>query len=147
MGSNKKHIKNLKAYIASAEQRAKYSIERFDILIISLSSGGIALGVSLFEKFLPYDHSYIFYGICFFSLALVINLSSQVTGFFANRYDIKYCLEEIKELEKKKFKTNYKIFDCLKKVFNFLTKLLNTTSVLSLIIAIVYITVFFKNLK
>lgn len=43
MKKNNNHIANLNEYLISAATRAKYSIERFDILIILLSSGGIAL--------------------------------------------------------------------------------------------------------
>ncbi len=51
MKKNNNHIANLNEYLISAATRAKYSIERFDILIILLSSGGIALVASFFDKF------------------------------------------------------------------------------------------------
>ena len=45
------YIAELKEYKKTAETRLKYSIERFDILIISLSSGGLVLGMNLFSNF------------------------------------------------------------------------------------------------
>ena len=147
MGKKKEHIGNLKEYIKSSESRAKYSIERFDILIISLSSGGIALTVGFFEKFKDTDKSNVYYGCLFFSIALIVNLLSQVTGYYANRNDIKYSNEEIRELEGKSFNKNYKKYDCYKVIFDFLTISFNGISLLSLIIGIVFILIFIKNLK
>ena len=103
MGKNKEHIINLNEYLITAATRAKYSIERFDILIISLSSGGIALVTAFFDKFKGIDKSDIYNGSLFFSIAIIINLLSQVTGYFANYNDIKYCNEEIRELEGKNY--------------------------------------------
>lgn len=147
MEKDKKHIANLKEYIISAESKARYSIERFDILIISLSSGGIALTVGFFEKFKGLDKSNIYYGCLFFSIAVIVNLLSQVTGYYANRNDIKFSNEEIRELEGKSFKKNYKKYDCYKEIFDFLTISFNGMSLLSLIIGIVFILIFIKNLK
>ena len=98
---DKKHIKVLKQYLVSANDRAKYSIERFDILIITLSSGGIVLSMSFFENYKNIDKTMVYNGCLCFAFALIINLVSQVTGYFANRYDIKYVREEIRELENK----------------------------------------------
>jgi hypothetical protein len=147
MTKDEKHIEALKKYIQEAEQRAKYSIERFDILIISLSSGGIALSVGLFDKFKNEELSTVFYGILFFTIALILNLNSQITGYYANRNDIKFCHEEINELEEKKHKSDYQKYDCYKNVFNFFTKVLNTVSFMALVVALIFIILFFKNIK
>ena len=111
MKKDEKHIEDLKEYIKSAESRANYSIERFDILIISLSSGGIALSVRFFDKFESIDKNNVFYGCLFFAISLIINLLSQVTGYYANRNDIKYSNEEIRELDNKKFINTITSFD------------------------------------
>ena len=147
MKKDEKHIEDLKEYIKSAESRAKYSIERFDILIISLSSGGIALSVSFFDKFESIDKNNVFYGCLFFAISLIINLLSQVTGYYANRNDIKYSNEEIRELDNKKFKKNYHKYDSYKKIFDFLTTLFNGISLVFLIFVIIFILLFIKNLN
>jgi len=147
MKKDKKHIEYLKEYIKSAESRAKYSIERFDILIISLSSGGIALSVGFYDKFESVNKNSVFYGCLFFAISLIINLLSQVTGYYANRNDIKYSKEEIRELEKKQFKKDYQKYDCYKRIFDFLTNLFNGFSLLGLIVGIVFILSFIKNLN
>lgn len=101
MGKKKKqHINNLNEYIKTAESRAKYSLERFDILIITLSSGGIALSMSFFENFKEINKTQVYIGCVFFAIAVIINLLSQITGYYANRFDIMYSIQEVRELKK-----------------------------------------------
>ncbi len=142
---DKKYLKELKAYTIKAETREKYSIERFDILIISLSSGGIALCMSFFENFKEIDKLQVYNACIYFAVALVINLISQLTGYYANKYDIKYIKEEIRELEKKDFKSNYKIYDCYQNIFDKLTKLFNMISLLCFIIGIIFLIIFINQ--
>lgn len=142
---DKKYLKELKAYTIKAETREKYSIERFDILIISLSSGGIALCMSFFENFKEIDKLHVYNACIYFAVALVINLISQLTGYYANKYDIKYIKEEIRELEKKDFKSNYKIYDCYQNIFDKLTKLFNMISLLCFIIGIIFLIIFINQ--
>jgi hypothetical protein len=84
--------------------------------------------VNFFEKFNGINKSNVFIACIFFSIALVINLLSQITGFYANNFDIKYTIEEIREIEKKDFNVNYCKYDCYKKIFNFLTNVFNLVS-------------------
>jgi hypothetical protein len=129
---DKVYKKKLEVYIERAKIREKYALERFDILIISLSSGGIALSAAFFEKFNATNKSNVFEACIFFSIALVVNLLSQITGYYANNFDIKYTVEEIREIEKKDFNLNYKIYDCYKTIFNVITNVFNLVSLLGL---------------
>ena len=144
---DKKHIKALKQYLVTANDRAKYSIQRFDILIITLSSGGIVLAMSFFENYKNIDKTLVYNGCLCFAFALIINLVSQATGYFANRFDIKYVREEIRELEKKSFFETYTKYDGFKKIFNFMTRFFNTSSLISFVIGMIFIMLFVKNLK
>ena len=119
---DREYISDLKEYLSKAENRVKYSLERFDILIISLSSGGLILALNLYKNFqeLFVDKVFVKLSWLFFSIALIINLSSQVTGYLANKYDIKGTQNEIYEIEKKKIIGNQKHIDKCQKVFNFL---------------------------
>lgn len=148
MGKKKKqHINNLNEYIKTAESRAKYSLERFDILIITLSSGGIALSMSFFENFKEINKTQVYIGCIFFAIAVIINLLSQITGYYANRFDIMYSIQEVRELEKKEFESDYKKYDCYKKFFDFITTLFNICSLLSFMIGITFIILFITKLK
>lgn len=145
---DREYISDLKEYLSKAENRVKYSLERFDILIISLSSGGLILALNLYKNFqeLFVDKVFVKLSWLFFSIALIINLSSQVTGYLANKYDIKGTQNEIYEIEKKKIIGNQKHIDKCQKVFNFLTKFFNVTSFLSLTTGIILL-VLFINFK
>jgi len=143
---DKKYIDSLKEYIVSAEGRVKYSLERFDILIISLSSGGLALSTSLYENFKNVDKTLINIGWIFFSSALIINLLSQITGYKANKLDIKCTYIVIDEVKGKQIEGSHKKLDCLKMVFNFLTTAFNILSFLCLSVGIILI-IFFINEK
>lgn len=143
---DKEYIDSLKNYITEAEGRAKYSIERFDILIISLSSGGLALSLGLYEQFAKLDKTLINVAWIFFSSALVINLLSQVTGYMANKIDIKCTKTVIEEVKGKVPEDDHKKLDNIKKVYNVLTKWFNILSFLSLSTAIILL-ILFINLK
>ncbi|MBE7646042.1 hypothetical protein [Tenacibaculum finnmarkense] len=145
---NKEHISNLKEYVSKAEERVKYSLERFDILIISLSSGGLILALNLFKNFqnICIDKKFLKLSWLFFSLALIINLSSQVTGYLANKYDIKGAKNDIYELEKKELVGNQKWIDKYQNLSDFLTKWFNILSFVTLIIGIILL-ILFINLK
>jgi hypothetical protein len=144
---DKEYKKKLEVYIDKAKLREKYALERYDILIISLSSGGIALSVTFFEKFNGTDKSTVFVASILFSIALVVNLLSQITGYYANNFDIKYTVEEIREIEKKDFYLDYKKYDCYKSIFNVLTNVFNLVSLLGLITGLIFLILFIKQIK
>jgi hypothetical protein len=145
---DKIHLSNLKGYLLKAEERVKYSLERFDILIISLSSGGLVLALNLFKNFQDnsINKDLLSLSWLFFSMALIINLLSQVTGYLANKYDIKGTRNEIYELEKKPISRNSKWLERYQNTSDFLTKWLNILSFLSLATGIILL-ILFINLK
>ena len=145
---DKEHISDLKEYLTKAEERVKYSLERFDILIISLSSGGLILALNLFKNFQDprVDKSFIKVSWLFFSLALIINLSSQVTGYLANKYDIKGTKNDINKIEGKKNVENQKLIDIYQNISDFLTKWFNIISFIALTIGIILL-ILFINFK
>ena len=142
---DKKYIIALKEYITTAESRVKYSLERFDILIISLSSGGLALSSSLYEHFTDGNKNFLNIAWIFFSSALIINLLSQITGYHANKLDIKCTNILIDEVKGKQEEGAHKKLDCIKSICNFLTSMLNGLSFVCLTTAIVLVILF--NLK
>ena len=141
---DKELIADLKEYVTIAEERVKYSLERFDILIISLSSGGLVLALNLFKNYqnICVDKYFLKLSWLFFSLALIINLLSQVTGYLANKYDIKGAKNDILKLKKKDELQNIKWIDCYRNISDFLTKWLNILSFLSLTIGIILLVIF-----
>lgn len=142
---DKIYITALKEYLEKAETRLKYSLERFDILIISLSSGGLVLGATLFERFPDAEKNLINLSWIFFSSALIINLLSQVTGYLANKYDIKCTNNIINEIKGECMEGNQKKIEFIQNIFNFLTKWLNIFSFIFLSTGIILLTIFINT--
>lgn len=139
---DKKFIKKLEAYNVEAKGRVKYALDRFDILIISLSSGGLALSLGIYEKFPLIEKSLINFGWLFFSSALISNLLSQITGYKANKIDIECTKTLIDEVKGTQPENEHIKLDCLKKIFNYLTSGLNTLSFICLTTAIILLIIF-----
>lgn len=142
---DEKYILELKEYKKSAELRLKYSIERFDILIISLSSGGLVLGINLYSNFKSAEKDLINYAWVSFSIALILNLTSQISGYFANKYDIKCTNNLIDETERDQKNINVEINETMKTIFNYITYVLNFTSFVCLITGIIQLSMFINN--
>lgn len=152
-----KYILELKEYILSAESRIKYSLERFDLLIISLSSGGLLLVTNLYTNFPEANKIIINFAWLFFSVALIVNLLSQITGYYSNKYDLKYCKNEIKITVNKKTETEILkneqlllVQDKLEKIhitYTQVTKWLNIISFGSLSLGIIMLIIFVNFLN
>lgn len=137
-----KYILDLEEYLKAAEARKKYSLERFDILIISLSSGGLVMTLSIYSKFENVTLYSIPIAWIGFSLALIANLTSQCTGFFANKFDID-CTKIIIENERKGISNCAQIpFDIKCKRYTGITSFLNGVAFFSLIAAILSLIIF-----
>ena len=137
-----KFIEKLEGHIKSAEEKKKYSLERFDVLIISLSSGGLAMTLSIFNEYKDLPIYSIKTSWIFFSLGLIINLTSQGTGFFANKFDID-CTRKIIEEEKGNIgEGTHKKLDIKSKSCTKWTGILNVASFISLILAILSVVIF-----
>jgi hypothetical protein len=154
---DQKYIEELKEYVVTAESRIKYSLERFDILIISLSSGGLLLVMNLYTNFPCSNKTPINMSWFFFSIALIINLLSQITGYLANKYDLRFTKNEIKFTENKRNKNkkkhneeneiNQEKTDLIHKRYNKATKWLNILSFISLTIGIIMLIIFVNYLN
>jgi hypothetical protein len=149
------YIKKLENWIEEREKVLDYSIEQYDKLIITLSSGGLVLTVGFVRdivKITPCtDTTNLQISWCLFTAALIISLLSHITSYLANKYEIDYTNEEINCLKKKEeFKIkgfNIKKISFLKKFFNSGTIILNVLSSVSLAIGIILFVIFInKNL-
>ena len=147
---DKEYLKKLESLIEKANANLKYSIDRFDILIISISSGGLVFSMSfvkdlLLEKknidFLQLKISWIL-----FSTAIIINLLSQISAYYANKYDIKVTRNIINEEIGKPIFGNQCKLELLQNVMNNITVIFNAISLLSLIAAILFL-VFFMSIN
>lgn len=97
------YIAKLEKWIEERKKDWDYSLEQFDKLIITLSSGGLILTIGFVRdivKITEETDTTLLKGCWYLlTIALVLNLLSQVTSFFSNRLEIRYTLREIKSLK------------------------------------------------
>lgn len=146
---NERYIQKLEAHIEKTDANLKYSIDRFDILIISISSGGLVFSMGyvkdILSKNIHNDYTLLKVAWIFFGTSIIINLLSQVTSYYANKYEISISKNLIRQERDKPMTGNQSEFECKKRIFDFLTNSFNLTSLLLLISAIIILIVFVYN--
>jgi len=91
-------------HLNNTRERANYSIRRMDLLLISICGAGIYI---IFEtlkeiknKTLIVDNSQLLkYAGLIFLIAIISNFISQLTGYYANRYEEEFTNFELKRIE------------------------------------------------
>jgi len=149
---NTRYIKNLELHKENTRSNLKYSLDRFDILIITLSSGGLIFSMGFVRDIITPDIEINFLLLkiawIFFGASIISNLISQVTGYFANKLEIRITRNLIRQERNKPINENHKMVEKNKKSANNLTYLLNATSLALLIGAIILLIIFMSiNLK
>jgi hypothetical protein len=142
-----RRLKKLEEHVTNAKKASTYSSDRFDILLISLSSTALVLSIGFVNR--PEIH---FFEKCLlktswllFVITLISNLLSQVTGYYANYLDIKVTKNEIREERGKGIKGDQSQFQKRCTNLNRATLGLNMTSLLSLIIGVITLVIFFEK--
>lgn len=135
---NKRYINKLERFIEKSEETSKYSIERFDLLLISLSTTALVLSIGFVKDLIPnfkeIDTSCLKLSWLLLSLSLMLNLISQVTGYFANECSISVTKNIIKFERGKKESENQKTFIWWETFLSNTTMILNGICLFSFII-------------
>lgn len=147
--TDKDYIERLKNYAETTKKSIDYSLERFDILIITLSSSGLLLSIG-FVKDIIKDFSKVNPILLkttwlLFALALITNLVSQVTGYYANKIDLKITEDIICTEKGKDSKIKMKQMELMQSIFDSCTMILNGGSLISLISGIVTLILFISK--
>lgn len=141
-----RYIQNLETHIEKTESNLKYSLDRFDILIISISSGGLVFSMGyvkdILSKSMQDDFSLLKISWVFFGTSIILNLLSQVTSYYANKNEILISRNIIRQERNKPMAGSQSKLECAKRMFNFLTNSFNFLSLLLLISAIIVLIVF-----
>jgi len=147
--NDERYIKKLEEHISYTQKAVDYSLERFDILIISLSTSGLILSIGfvkdIIKDFENINPILLKISWLLFALSLIVNLLSQVTGYLANKYEIKISKNLVRIERNKVVYDNVSKLECYKRIFDFKTNFLNILSLLSLITAIILIIIFISN--
>ena len=147
--ANEKHIERLIKYAETTQKAIEYSVERFDILIISLSSSGMVLSIGFVKDIIPEFSQVnpILLKITWllFALSLITNLLSQVSGYYANSLDLKITNDIIRTKKGKESRMNQEKMDKRMAFINSLTMVLNGASLFCLLTGIVTMIVFISK--
>ena len=127
-----------------------YAIGRIDLLIISISGGGLYIVFETFkfvkEQKLCVSLDLLKWGAIFFTAAIIVNFISQVVGFYANKFEAVYANKKIKketgeEVDDLTFATIDVKIDFLNQSLN----ISNGVSVISMFVGIILIAIFYLN--
>lgn len=147
--ADKDLVRSLQKYTETTQKNMQYALERFDVLIISLSSSGMVLSIGFVKDIIPEFSQVnpILLKITWllFALSLIMNLFSQVSGYYANRIDLRVTNDIIRTKQGKESRLNQQQMDKRMKILNSVTILLNTGSLLCLIMGIVTLIVFISK--
>ncbi|MFN5555404.1 MAG: hypothetical protein ACK57K_02260 [Chryseotalea sp.] len=125
-----------------------YAIGRIDLLIISISGGGLFVMFETFkfvrEQKLEMDLSLLKCGAIFFAAAIIVNFISQVFGFYANKYEAEFANNNIKkEIGKEVDDLVFAKLDVKIDFLNPALNIANSTSVLAMFVGIILLAVFY----
>ena len=139
------YIEKLEKHIESTKSNIKYSIDRFDILIIAICSGGLVFSLNFVKNILvsKVGCDFILVKISWisFGLSIIINLFSQVTSYIANDLELKITRSIIKQ-EKKKIEINLDKQEKNKNIMNNLTLIFNIISLMLLVLGVLLLIIF-----
>lgn len=146
---HERYLDKLEKHISLAKESSKYSSDRFDILLISLSTSALILSIGFVDKVIPNLQCISTFLLksawLLFVVALVSNLTSQVTGYYSNHFDIRVTKNLIRDERGKQLKGNQKKLEAFCNILNSLTLIFNAVSLFSLVTGIIILVLFFSN--
>ena len=144
-----RYLKKLEKHKEDSLSAVKYSSDRFDILIISISTTSLILSVTFIRELSintnQINLNLIKLACLTFGISIISNLLSQVSGYITNLYEIKICTNLIREERGKKSKGNQKLNNKVSDIFDTTTIIFNIVSLISLILGIIFIIIFLFN--
>jgi len=139
-------ITNLEKHAEKADKAAEYSIVRFDLLIISLSTGALLLSINYSRELTDHIHiGYLKFSWLAFVVCIISNLLSQVTGYFGNIKDVAATKNVIRTKREKPHRGNQKSLETWCTRFKNATLWLNLVSLLTFIIGVTSLIVYFNS--
>jgi len=147
--SHDRYIGKLEQHLDSTKENTRYSSDRFDILIISLSTSALVFSIGfikdIVKDFSSLDTSFLKTSWLLFVIALISNLISQVSGYFSSYYDIRVTTSLIREERGNPKDEDLDENEKRCKTFNYITHILNLISLSSFIIGVIILVNFISN--
>jgi len=152
---NKNYISKKEIKMEELKERSKkslesmfYSMQRIDLLIISISGAGIYIVLETLKYLTDNDiciNNLIRWSGALFLLAIILNFLSQMSGFKTNEQDYLMCQSEIaagKKVNKEQQKAINK-YDNNSDMYSKITNILNYSSAFIMFIALIFIMSYF----
>lgn len=149
-----RHIANLEKHIERVQEDKKYSVDRFDILVISISTTALIFSIGFVKDFVKgvNDVNYVTLKLSWllFVLTIFFNLISQVSSYYAHNYDYLVTRLILKEKRNKKELTceeqvRQSRYDNRCRRCSKLTDVLNFICLVFLSTALIILIIFFSN--
>ena len=140
-----RYLEKLEKHKEDSRSASRYSSDRFDILIISLSTTSLILSVGFIDKITNHigiDLLFLKLSWIAFACSIISNLLSQVTGYMTNKYEIKVTTNLIREERGKAMKGNQDRLCVISNILDDTTISLNILSLTTLVLGIISITNF-----
>ena len=119
-----------------------YSMQRIDLLIISISGAGIYVCLEAIKYLTDkkIDISFLIkLSASFFLVAIFLNFLSQLSGFYSNKQDFLMCQAKIQEEEEKKIVS----YDKKSDKYDTYTKYFNLSSIGFMFLGLIFIMIYF----
>jgi len=146
-----KYVEDLKVWVEDRKKSIQYSIEQFDKLIITLSSGSLALSIGFVKDIVNITsetNTFILKSSWYsLALSLISVLISQITSYKSHKIETDISEDEIYQYEnfQKYDSAKQKVKKWLVSFYNRLTISFNVISFLTLIIGIVLFIIFINQ--
>lgn len=147
--SHDRYIERLEKHLDLTKESTRYSSDRFDILIISLTSSALIFSIGfvkdIVKDFSSLDTSLLKISWLLFIIALISNLISQVSGYFSSYWEIKVTTSLIREERGNSKEEDLDENEKWCNIFNIFTHSLNLISLSSFIIGLIILVTFISN--
>ena len=143
-------LERLRMHLADAKGREFYSIQRIDLLVISVSGAGVylvfeTLKFLLTEEILVDRTALMAGGICFV-VAILLNFACQWAGYYTNKHEACWAQYEHKRQCKEPITSEEDQVQCrhdtLAKIYSWWLRVLNIASTITMLIGVVLIAFF-----
>lgn len=145
-GSNERYIGKLDKHIEDTRSSSNYAIERFDILIISISTAALGFSLAFLKDIVKHgalvNKQLLLTIWILFGIAIVINLLSQKTSFYSCEYAIKISENKSRRARGKDEKWDEKKIKYWNLILNRTTIVFNFISLGTLIGGLVCVIIF-----
>lgn len=146
---SERYLRKLETHLENAESSAKYSSDRFDILIVTISSTALVTTIGFAKYFLSeienVNTNLLKVGWLLFVITVISNLLSQLSAYYSHIYDAKATNNLIRIERQKEPKGNKEKIEAICNRLSCLTTFLNHLSLVTLIAGIIIIVLFFSN--